>query len=142
MPTQQPNVSLFLLLGDILFYLVWFLFALLWRGDRICTVGSIIALPAFALWLFAKIQLGRSFTARAEARELVTRGLFAHVRHPIHLFSTFALIGTAICWRSIYFTAYLLLVIGAQIWRIGREERVLKEKFGQTYLDYRARTWF
>jgi len=45
--------------------------------------GSIIALR----------QLGRSFSVMAEARQLVTSGLYRFVRHPLYLTEEIAIIG-------------------------------------------------
>jgi protein-S-isoprenylcysteine O-methyltransferase Ste14 len=142
LPVSRPRVSYLLLLGDFLFYAALFVFSVIWRWDRGCVLGGIIAVPSFALWFVAKLQLGSSFTPKAEARELVTRGLYSRIRHPIYCFSTLALLGIAICLRSPYFYAYLVLAIGAQLWRIRREDRVLQEKFGEDYLEWRRRTWF
>lgn len=142
LPQPRPRVSYLLLLGDFLFYAALFVFTVIWRRDGRCLVGGIIAVPSFVLWFVAKLQLGSSFTPKAEARALVTRGLYSRIRHPIYFFSTLALLGTAICLRSPYFYAYVVLAIGGQLWRVRREDRVLQEKFGQEYLEYRRRTWF
>jgi protein-S-isoprenylcysteine O-methyltransferase Ste14 len=142
MPLPKPCVSYILLVGDFLFYLALFIFAVWRRRDAVCIWGSVIAVPSFVLWFIAKLQLGSSFTARAEARALVTRGLYSKIRHPIYFFSTFALIGTAICLRAWWFDILIVVIIPTQLWRIGREERVLREKFSDAYLDYQRRTWF
>ncbi|HTS34882.1 MAG TPA: isoprenylcysteine carboxylmethyltransferase family protein [Candidatus Solibacter sp.] len=142
MAARNGKISPVHLLGDFLFYVALFLFAVIWRRDSTCIVGSVIAVPAFALWFLAKLQLGSSFTPKAEARTLVTQGLYSRIRHPIYLFGTLALLGIAICLHSAYFYAYLGLTIAAQLWRIQREERVLREKFGEAYVAYRRHTWF
>ena len=142
--STQPKsrISYLLLLGDFLFYVALFALAVIWRRDARCVLGGIIAVPSFVLWFVAKLQLGHSFTFKAEARELVTHGLYSRIRHPIYFFSTLALLGIGICLRSWYFYAYLGITVAGQLWRIHREERVLREKFGPAYLDYRRRTWF
>jgi protein-S-isoprenylcysteine O-methyltransferase Ste14 len=86
--------------------------------------------------------VGSSFTVRPEARELVTHGLYSKIRHPVYFFSTLALVGIAICLRSVYFYPFLGIAVVGQAWRIRLEERVLREKFGQAYLDYKGGTWF
>ena len=43
-----------------------------------------------ALWLLARWQLGDAFSVAPEARRLVTRGLYARIRHPIYVFGTLA----------------------------------------------------
>ncbi len=142
MTQSKPHISYWLLLGDFLFYMALFLFAVGWRRDWRCIAGSAIAVPGFVLWFTAKLQLGASFTARPNARKLVTTGLYSKIRHPVYLFSTLALLGTAVCLHSVYFYAFVALSVVAQFWRIRMEEKVLREKFGQAYFDYRRRTWF
>jgi len=92
--------------------------------------------------MLARWQLGQSFTLAAEARELVTHGLYAKIRHPVYIFSTLVLVGTAICLRNVFFDAYVVGVIVLQVYRIKREDAVLLQQFGQRYDDYRRRTWF
>jgi protein-S-isoprenylcysteine O-methyltransferase Ste14 len=142
MSEPKSRVSLPFLLGDFLFYLALFVAAVIWRRDARCILGSLVAVPCFVLWLVAKLQLGSSFTPKAEARALVTQGLYSTIRHPIYFFASLALLGTAICLRSVLFNTYLIVTIAVQLWRIRRENRVLRQRFGQEYLDYRRRTWF
>jgi protein-S-isoprenylcysteine O-methyltransferase Ste14 len=142
MAEPKARISLPLLLGDFLFYLAVFIAAVIWRRDATCILGSAIAVPAFVLWLLAKLQLGASFTGKAEARTLVTHGLYSRIRHPIYFFASLALVGTAFCLRSVYFSVYVGITIAIQLWRIHRENRVLHEKFGQRYREYRQKTWF
>jgi protein-S-isoprenylcysteine O-methyltransferase Ste14 len=44
-------------------------------------------------------------------------------------------------WRLEFLLA-LLVIIPVQILRARRESRVLEEKFGEEYREYRRRTWF
>jgi protein-S-isoprenylcysteine O-methyltransferase Ste14 len=138
----KSRISYLFLVGDFLFYVALFALAVIWRRDARCVLGGIIAVPSFALWFIAKLQLGRSFTPKAEARELVTHGLYSRIRHPIYFFSTLSLLGIGICLGSWYFYAYMGIAVAGQLWRIHREERVLRENFGPAYLEYRRRTWF
>ena len=142
MTGSRPRISYWLLLGDFVFYVALFIFAVIWRRDAGCVLGGVIAVPGFVLWFIAKLQLGSSFTARPEARELVTHGLYSRIRHPVYFFSTLALLGIAICLRSVYFYAFLGIAVAGQVWRIRLEEKVLQGTFGQAYLDYKGRTWF
>jgi protein-S-isoprenylcysteine O-methyltransferase Ste14 len=52
------------------------------------------------------------------------------------------LIGVAIMLWRLDFFLFLVVVIPIQIFRAGREGRVLGEKFGEEYREYRRRTWF
>ncbi|HVR64984.1 MAG TPA: isoprenylcysteine carboxylmethyltransferase family protein [Polyangia bacterium] len=128
---------------DFVAYLILFV-AAAWRApnDAGRWIGAGIAVPSFALWLLARWQLGRSFTLGAEARELVTHGLYARIRHPVYVFSTLVLVGTAICLRNIFFDAYVAAVVVLQLYRIRREDAVLLQQFGDRYRAYRRATWF
>ena len=127
---------------DFVAYLILFVFAVA-RAPRDLGlgIGVGIAAPSFALWLLARWQLGRSFTLAPEARELVTHGLYARIRHPVYIFSTLVLIGTAICLRNLFFAGYVAAVIVLQVFRIRREDAVLLQTFGERYREYRRRTW-
>ena len=128
---------------DFVAYVILFVLAIA-RGpaDGGRWAGIAIAVPSFALWMLARWQLGQSFTLAAEARELVTHGLYAKIRHPVYIFSTLVLVGTAICLRNVFFDAYVVGVIVLQVYRIKREDAVLLQQFGQRYDEYRRRTWF
>jgi len=141
MPTSA-GVSYLLLLGDFVFYLAICVAAIVWRRDPVCIWGSLLAIPSFTLWFVAKLQLGSSFTARPEARALVTRGVYSKIRHPIYLFSTLAMVGTAICLRLLIFDIYIGIGVLLQLYRIRLEERTLRGKFRESYEEYRRRTWF
>src|SRR5271170_8058348 len=57
-----------------------------WRGDRHHWIGAAISIPAFFLWMLARYQIGDSFAVLAEARKLVTHGIYSKIRHPIYVF--------------------------------------------------------
>ena len=52
------------------------------------------------------------------------------------------MIGIAVMLWRLDFFLFLLVVIPMQIFRARREARVLEEKFGEEYREYRRRTWF
>lgn len=131
-----------LVFGDIAGYSALLVFGMIRRHDELALLGGLIAASGFALVILARLQLGESFTAKAEARALVTRGLYSRIRHPVYFFGVIALCGIAITLRSVYFNVYLAITILGLIWRISRENRVLRTKFGSAYGDYRHQTWF
>jgi protein-S-isoprenylcysteine O-methyltransferase Ste14 len=104
--------------------------------------GLILLFGAETLWATARLQLGRSFTARAEARSLVTHGIYARLQNPIYLFGSLALAGL-FCFLEWRWALLLLAVsIPIQILRIRRERTVLSQAFGPQYEEYRRKTWF
>ena len=100
---------------------------------------SAVALP---LWIVARLQLGSSFTVTAQARRLVTHGLYARIRNPIYLFGGLAYFGGVLALQVWWLVAAWLAMTPIQILRVKREEKVLAEAFGAEYQEYRKRTWF
>jgi protein-S-isoprenylcysteine O-methyltransferase Ste14 len=94
------------------------------------------------LWSCARYQLGAAFTARAEARSLVTSGLYSRIRHPIYLSAELLLAGLCIFLGYSALWLASLAFLPAQLNRARREERVLGEAFKEEYQVYLRRTWF
>jgi protein-S-isoprenylcysteine O-methyltransferase Ste14 len=105
-------------------------------------IGAVVTLVAFILWIIARLQLGNSFSLSAQAKGLVTTGLYGKLRHPVYYFSILAAIGLAIFVWNTYMFLFVLLLFAVEIIRIREEEKVLRRTFGKEYLDYRSKTWF
>jgi protein-S-isoprenylcysteine O-methyltransferase Ste14 len=105
-------------------------------------IGIGVAIAGFALSMLARAQLGRSFSIRAQARMLVTTGLYSKFRHPIYLFRGIAFLGLFIAWGKLIPLLCLLLIYPPlQILRARKEENVLERAFGEEYRRYKASTW-
>lgn len=74
-------------------------------------------------------QLNRSFSIMPEARRLVTRGVYARLRHPLYLAEAVATLGALIQFWSLAALTIVLLQIACQLWRMDCEERVLRRIF-------------
>ena len=105
-------------------------------------VGALLCVTGFALVSLARYQLGRAFSVSAQARSLVTTGLYARLRSPIYVFAGFFIVGLALFLRSWWLFAVLLAVIPIQMARSRKEAAVLEAAFGDEYRRYRSRTWF
>jgi protein-S-isoprenylcysteine O-methyltransferase Ste14 len=103
--------------------------------------GVAIVVPAFILFLMARIQLGSNFAIQAKAQSLVTTGVYSRIRNPIYVFGMLIIVGVALYFRPIYLIV-LAVLIPMQIIRSRAEEKVLAEKFGDEYQRYKAKTWF
>jgi protein-S-isoprenylcysteine O-methyltransferase Ste14 len=111
-----------------------------WTALRIG--GAILALLGYVLVTVARIQLGNSFTVRPEARELVTHGFYARIRNPMYVFLDIMLLGIFLVMKAYWFLIALTILVAIQVVQSQGEAKVLEEKFGQRYLDYRHQTWF
>jgi len=134
------NVMLTLLVGAALGVVVWEHPPTAWGSMQvagICLLGI-----GFVLWTTARFQLGRSLTVTAQARQLVTRGLYSKIRNPIYVFGSCVIAGLIlVLGRPVWLLAFLI-VIPLQIWRARKESSVLEASFGEEYRRYRAGTWF
>lgn len=105
-------------------------------------IGLGIAIPSFILFMLARIQLGRAFSVKAKATELVTTGLYSRIRNPIYFFGVLMVAGVMIWVNRPWFLLVYLVIIPLQVFRVRKEEQVLTDKFGAAYLEYKRRTWF
>jgi protein-S-isoprenylcysteine O-methyltransferase Ste14 len=105
-------------------------------------VGMALAVLGFSGVILARRTLGRSFSVRAKATALVTKGIYSKIRNPIYVSGVVLLTGAAIMVWRLDFLLALLLIIPLQMVRARKESRVLEEKFGEEYREYRRRTWF
>jgi protein-S-isoprenylcysteine O-methyltransferase Ste14 len=106
------------------------------------TLGLCILTPSEILVVIARFQLGPSFAVRAEARALVTHGLYSRIQNPIYLFGGLALVGLILFLDKPWYLIAFLVVIPVQVVRVRRERKILASKFGDSYLRYRKQTWF
>lgn len=116
---------------------------------------GMIWLGSWTRWGLVLILVGSTFTLRAHnqftrqgttvkpfqiSSALVTDGLFRYSRNPMYLGLVLVLIGAATFLGSL--TPFLVppVVVGLITSRfITIEEKMLGEKFGQAFVDYRAR---
>ena len=98
-------------------------------------VGAGMIVFGLVFWCVAHMQLGTSFSATAQARHLVTRGLYSRIRNPIYIFGMIGLAG-------VFLFLVFLALIPMQIFRAKNEARVLENAFGDEYREYRRKTWF
>ncbi len=111
-----------------------------WTWVRI--VGLILWIMAEITWTLARLQLGSSFTAKAEARELVTTGIYARIQNPIYISGPIVILGISLYFNKPWVILLVPIIVLVQIMRIKKERAVLKEVFGERYAQYRSRTWF
>ena len=85
------------------------------------------------------LRLGRSFSVMAEARGLVTGGIYRHIRHPLYLVEEIAAVGCVMRFFSLWAVLLLAVQFGFQLRRMANEERVLERQFPE-YAHYRQTT--
>ncbi len=104
--------------------------------------GMAVGIVGVALWALARIQLGKSFSVTAQARALVTTGLYSKIRNPIYFFAGVGYLGFFIAWGKWIAIPGFLAGYSLQMVRAHKEAKVLEAAFGDDYRRYRAQTWF
>ncbi|MCA1440874.1 isoprenylcysteine carboxylmethyltransferase family protein [Ensifer sp. IC4062] len=101
---------------------------------------------AMAMWVFRRThkELGRNWSISLEIRdkhELICRGPYALVRHP--MYTSFLLMGVGQAFLLANWVAGLAGLVGFAVLfflRVDKEERMMMEIFGSQYRDYMDRT--
>lgn len=75
-----------------------------------------------------------------EDQQLVTDGVYQHVRHPLYLGEITRNLGFAITLSSVFGLMVMLVGNVFLVLRLEMEEKMLSEAFGQEYTEYRKRT--
>jgi len=107
--------------------------ALVWLGLALCVLGV-----AFSLWSIA--TLGRHYDLVLEVHldhELVRRGPYALVRHPVYTGLALHFAGACLATGNVLLIAGTLLMSYPAFYARARaEERLLREQFGADYEAY------
>ncbi len=106
-------------------------------GPAYAADGLMLAGTAWAVWSLR--FLGRSLSVLAQAREIVDRGPYRWVRHPLYTGEIVSSLGLAITAGSLWAFGVWLTFCGLQAYRALREEQVLLRAL-PGYGSYRART--
>jgi protein-S-isoprenylcysteine O-methyltransferase Ste14 len=124
----------------LLGYLTWLHRAEPWGPMRIAGVCMIVC--GFSMWTLARVQLGASFSVKAKATALVTRGLYSRIRNPIYVFGSIMIAGVSLFFLHPEYLLIFVAIIPMQIIRARKESAVLEAAFGDQYRDYKSKTWF
>jgi protein-S-isoprenylcysteine O-methyltransferase Ste14 len=103
-------------------------------------VFMVVAGIAFACW--ARYVIGSNWSSEVQVKqghELIQRGPYGLVRHPIYTGLLLAFLGTAMAvgeWHGLLAVA----IIAASFWfKLRLEERWMRESFGEVYVNYMRR---
>ncbi|HEX7895394.1 MAG TPA: isoprenylcysteine carboxylmethyltransferase family protein [Terriglobales bacterium] len=104
--------------------------------------GFVLLVVGFIFWSIARFQLGASLTVTAQARQLVSRGLYSKIRNPVYVFGSAVIAGLILVLGRPIWLLIFVVIVPMQIWRARKEASVLEATFGEQYRAYRQSTWF
>jgi protein-S-isoprenylcysteine O-methyltransferase Ste14 len=107
-------------------------------GRSLLALALIVAGTAWSVW--AVRHLSTCLSVVPQARALVSDGPYRWVRHPLYLGEIVAVAGFAVRGGHVGQAGVLVALIGLQLVRAVREERLLAERV-PGYREYAARTW-
>ncbi|MFL9884412.1 isoprenylcysteine carboxylmethyltransferase family protein [Paraburkholderia agricolaris] len=114
-------------------------------GARFLYAGLMVIVMGMMLRIGSIVVLGRFFTYNVAIREghtLITVGPYRYLRHPAYtgLLVSFFGYGLALNnWASLAIAFFPVLIAMSK--RIGVEEAVLTQQFGEAYVQYKRRSW-
>lgn len=139
--------------NKITFTIVFFAMCLLWASwFNMCPLDPIqLIIPKVVKWTgFCAFLLGLCLAIGAfiqlrgleNISNLVTKGLFSKIRHPMYAGFILWILGWAIYYGAV---ASLFLgivgIVNILYWKRS-EERELESAYGEKYIGYKNRTWF
>lgn len=136
-------------LGSVILPLLWVfspLFALAEYPLNPAVFAAGLLVAGSGLWLFRRshIELGKNWSislALRDGHQLVTSGLYRHVRHPMYTSILLYALGQALVVPNwIVGPANLLAFLVLYAVRVPSEEQMMTERFGDRYRDYLAKT--
>lgn len=113
-------------------------------GDgAVAWLGWGVGVAGVLLWIAAMGALGKSLAVLPGSDRLVAGGVYKYLRHPIYVGIFFTLLGIFIACGSRFGLVYLVVVVlPLNLVRARLEENALQEKFGESYADYKSKTFF
>ena len=123
-----------------------------WSGGRIVllpassiqrAVGMILCAGGFAFAIWARTILGRNWSGIATVKqdhELICRGPYKMVRHPIYTGLVLAFLGTFIAAWPTVGSGMLMAALIVALWiKSQQEEKLMQGQFPQAYPAYRQK---
>jgi protein-S-isoprenylcysteine O-methyltransferase Ste14 len=106
--------------------------------------GALIFIVGLIITVNAQMTLKKNYSSMLRIREghqLITHGVYKYVRHPVYTGTLLRAFAIPIFTTSLLVFLFALTGIPLFNYRIGVEEKMLIEEFGDEYLEYTKATW-
>lgn len=151
---KAPSLNSFRILSKVLFvssmlvtivsyWFAWPFLLLIYSSYFATAIGAVLVLVGYCGLRQSFVKLGNNYSPLFDAFipfELVTKGIYSRIRHPIYLFNLFVSFGLALSSGSalVFFNGAIGLCF--ILWTIHIEENYLRQRFSH-YSLYCDRTW-
>lgn len=130
-----------LLLGKVS---LWSLNTRIWpSGQALRILACIITFVGLAVSVWSRLTLGPNWSATVtyrEDHELIQRGPYRFVRHPMYTGFLLMVAGTAVNLGDASSLAALTISCLGTCWKLNREETLLSKHFPDAYQRYKSHT--
>jgi len=112
------------------------------RATPIACAAAFLCVPGLAFALWARVTLGRNWSGVVtlkEGHELVERGPYRFVRHPIYTGMLIMFFATALLQSHMAGFVGVLLIFASFCIKLEREERLMLQQFPERYAAYQRR---
>ena len=116
---------------------------MIFRFGLLAVIGLVLFLMGVALRLVGRMTLGKYYSYGLRTlpdQKLVKHGIYRYIRHPISLAAIIYSIGAPLIFSSLFGFLLMLLLIPLILYRLGIEEKMLIERFGDEYREYMRKT--
>ena len=106
-------------------------------------LGFVITTAGLAFTVWARRALGTNWSGMPTIKqdhELITRGPYAVVRHPIYTGPLVAIFGSCLAEGHVWSVVFFAMAVVLLIVKLETEEAILTREFPNEYPDYQQRT--
>ncbi len=130
----------------------WLLFTRSWNGlnTRLVQdtpgawwIGLVLTALGVGISIWARVSLGANWSGAVTLKddhELISKGIYRWIRHPIYTGILLAMIGTALIRGYLRGWVGFLIVLAAFYFKARREESFLRQEFGDGFEEHAKRT--
>lgn len=132
----------YMLLANKRFELGWLAVRFVPDSEFTKVAGLLVAIAGTAFAIWARQTLGENWSARITLKvdhELIERGPYALVRHPIYTGILGTMAGTALFGGTLRGVCAFALLLAGFVYKMTQEEKLMESSFPEAYPAYRRR---